>query len=278
MTSRGPNIQLFSWNPRTPVLGARVIRRLLLGRRVNNFGDLLGPLIVNGIRAQLGLSDARPSRSAHLFTVGSVIHYASDGDVIWGSGVNGHWLSADYCPNLDIRAVRGPLTRQFLLACSNTDIPEIYGDPALLLPIVRPELLRVPTTIPITFVANINEPEGPHRRHASSEVHTLDPRAPLESCLETIAASELVVATSLHAVIVAEALGIGARTIRSRGEGTFKYVDYYSGTGRDFAPSESVEEAINMGPDEPPRWDSARLLTAFPRDLWVTSEGLPCPR
>jgi pyruvyltransferase len=262
------SVEFFSWNPRTPLFGGRIGRKVPLGPRYNNFGDLLGPLIVNGILQHLGLSEARPTRSTRLFTVGSVIHYATEKDIIWGSGVNGHWLSAEYCAKLDIRALRGPLTRRFLLKHGTADMPEIYGDPALLLPTVRPDLLKVPTTVPITVVANINEPTDLTQPYSSSEVLVLDPRSPLESCLETIAASQLVVGTSLHAIIVAEALGIGTRIVRSHGEGVFKYLDYYNGTDRDFSPAETIGQAIDLGPDVPLQWDSSRLLAAFPRDLW----------
>ncbi len=266
-------VDLFIWNPRTPLTSGRVSRRFPIGRRINNFGDLLGPLIVNGIRERLGLSQARPTRSTRLFTVGSVIHYAGAGDTIWGSGVNGHWLTADYSAQLDIRALRGPLSRRFLLERRFTHIPEVYGDPALLLPMVRPDLLAAPTTIPITLVANINEADDPTLADSFPEVFVLDPRSPLESCLKTIAGSELVVGTSLHAIVVAEALGIGARLIRPRREGEFKYLDYFNGTDRDFSPAESVEQAIQLGSDVPPRWESSNLLAAFPRDLWTTSEA-----
>jgi pyruvyltransferase len=59
--------------------------------------------------------------------------------------------------------------------------------------------------------------------------------------------------------------------IRSRGEGAFKYLDYFEGTGRDFSPAESVAQAIDMGADAPPQWNPSGLLAAFPRDLWTTS-------
>lgn len=262
-------VELFHWNPRTSLRSGRVTRRLRLGPRVNNFGDLLGPLIVNGVRARLGLSGAPPARSTRLFSVGSIIHYAAAGDTIWGSGINGHWLSAQYSSQLDIRALRGPRSRRFLLERSRSEIPEIYGDPALLLPTVRPDLLDVPSTIPVTVVANINDPETLDLSDLRSGAVVLDPRSPLESCLRTIAASELVIGTSLHAVIVAEALNIGARTIRSRGEPTFKYLDYFEATGRDFSPAESVRQAIEIGADGPPQWDRSALLDAFPRDLWT---------
>lgn len=110
-------------------------------RPVNNFGDLLGPLIVSRLMAQLGL-DPEAVRPARLLTVGSVLHWAQDGDVIWGSGVNGNIPGGQHIARiLDIRAVRGPRTRAFLAGRGFT-VPEVYGDPALLLPTVLPELIE----------------------------------------------------------------------------------------------------------------------------------------
>jgi pyruvyltransferase len=267
-------IDLFNWNPRTAVLPGRLGQRFRFGPRVNNFGDLLGPLIVEGLRRHLGLADATPTRSTTLLTVGSVAHFATPGDVVWGSGVNGHWLTAEYSTSVDIRALRGPLSRRFLLERSLTEVPETYGDPALLLALIRPDLLAVERRLPVTLVTNLNESQTSHsNEHDSREIVVLDPKADLEHCLTTIAASELVVGTSLHGLVVAEALGIPARAIRPRREGSFKYLDYFNGTGRDFSPAESLTDALAKGGDVPPRWDPDRLVDAFPRDLWKQHAG-----
>lgn len=51
---------------------------------------------------------------------------------VWGSGsINGGRIKADL--NIKIKAVRGPLTRKTAIL-SGYECPEIYGDPALLLP------------------------------------------------------------------------------------------------------------------------------------------------
>jgi pyruvyltransferase len=105
----------------------------------------------------------------------------------------------------------------------------------------------------------------------------LSPRAPLARVLRGIAHSELVVGSSLHGVIVAEALGVPARAVRSHAEPSLKYEDYFLATGRD--PDEvvagSVEEARERGGAPPPAWDPAPLLASFPADLWT---GAPDPR
>ncbi len=97
----------------------------------------------------------------------------------------------------------------------------------------------------------------------------LDPRSPLDHCLRRIAQSELVVGSSLHALVVAESLDIPARLIRSRVEHELKYADYYLGTGRyDFRPADSIAEAIAAGGEPKPEWTPTALLKAFPYDLW----------
>jgi pyruvyltransferase len=84
-----------------------------------------------------------------------------------------------------------------------------------------------------------------------------------------IAASDFVTGSSLHAIVIAESLGIPARLITSGAEPAFKYDDYFQGSGRaGFEPAGSVKEALALGGEPPISWDSGTLLGAFPADLW----------
>jgi pyruvyltransferase len=247
-------------------LPSRLTRRLPIGRPVNNFGDLLGPIVVGRIlaRNQIDLGDAR--RDCTLLSVGSVLHWARDEDVVWGSGVNGK-VSHDLYKfsSLDVRAVRGPLTRAFL-AERGIDAPSVYGDPGLLLPLLAPELLVPPHQgeHAVTIVPNFND-----FLEYRTEPCVLDPRAPLEVCLRRIAGSRFVAGSSLHAIVIAESLGIPARVINSKVEHPFKYEDYYLGTGRTgVEAAASIGDAIEMGGRELPSFDADRLIRAFPLDLW----------
>jgi pyruvyltransferase len=247
-------VDVAAWNPVRS--SDRWGRHVLLARPVRNFGDLLGPVIVRELVAQLGLAAASDRR--RLLAVGSVLHFGRPGDVVWGAGRN---VKAGAPPDgLDVRAVRGPRTA--------ADYPGVVvgGDPALLLGGLRPDLLVDPARRSgITVVPNLNELAVVPNRRA-----VLSPRAPLARVLRTIAGSSLVVGSSLHGVIVAEALGVPARAVRATAEPAFKYEDYYLATGRD--PDEvvagSVEEAIGRGGAPGPEWDPHPLLGAFPADLW----------
>lgn len=247
-------VDVAAWNPVRS--SNRWGRHALVARPVRNFGDLLGPVIVRELVAQLGLGEAAQRR--RLFAVGSVLHFGRSGDVVWGAGRN---AKAGPPPDgLDVRAVRGPRTA--------ADYPEavIGGDPALLLGGLRPDLVVDPARRSgVAIVPNLNE-----LTQVRDQRGILSPRAPLGRVLRTIARSELVVGSSLHGVIVAEALGVPARAVRAVAEPAFKYEDYYLATGRD--PDEvvarSVGEALERRGAAPPAWDPVPLLSAFPVGLW----------
>lgn len=262
--------ELVYWNPRRPPKWMRRAPRRLtrvFARPVRNFGDLLGPLIVPLLLQQQRLpASTAPNR--RLLTIGSILHLARAGDVVWGSGRNGHIAEQmHHTDALDVRAVRGPLTRELLLE-RGADCPEVFGDPALLLPMVRPDLVELSRRKhrAVTFVSHMHDrPQRPPRG-----VHTVSALADVERVLRAIVQSELVVATSLHGVIVAEAFGVPARSIVNHREPEFKFADYYLGTGRpDYLRASSVREAVALGGETAPVIDLRPLIEAFPIDLFT---------
>lgn len=240
--------------------------------RINNFGDLLGPAIVDEILRRNdivpGGRGLRPAK--RLLAVGSIMRMAQDGDVIWGPGINGKSIHLGLdASKLDIRAVRGPLTAKHLRGLGHR-VPDIHGDPGLLVGKFwkRADLAHHSEPVDVLVVPNLNDlaPALDDTQHK-----VLDPRSPLNECLSAIAASNFVVGSSLHAIVVAESLGIPARLISSGTEPPFKYDDYYGGTGRmKYRAATDLAEAIAMGGERPPIWDERPLLEAFPFDLWGT--------
>lgn len=240
-----------------------------------NFGDHLSKIVVTMILADNGhtLEEETPS-NRRMLAVGSVIHFANTGDVLWGSGVNGKVdISEHTYAGLDVRAVRGPLTRDFLMH-RGIKVPEVYGDPALLLPKLFPNRFSRRSLKPYVTVPNLHDLKI---AQAQGWKHMISPMSSWNKCITEILSADFVIASSLHGLIIAEAYGIPARYIRlSETENLFKYNDYMMGTGRgEIEYATTVEQALEMGGMAPPKFDADKLLDAFPMDLWrnVAQDG-----
>ncbi|WKK72506.1 hypothetical protein Q0F99_06060 [Rathayibacter oskolensis] len=180
------SVPVYSWNPRRNKLP--VLRRFQVGPRVKNFGDLLGPVVVQGILKERGVGPAlRRPGSGTVMAVGSVMHKAHDGDIVWGTGVNGKVaLALHDFTRLDVRAVRGPRTREWLRENKGIEAPAIYGDPALLLPTLfpgsgrarRPSATRSPWCRTSTsWAASARTPTSSIRGAPSGRCSSASPRA-----------------------------------------------------------------------------------------------------
>lgn len=255
--------QVYWWSP---------LRRRLQARR-ENVGDYLSPLVVQRILDRYGrrILDKRPA-AGRLLAIGSVLHHARDGDVVWGAGVNGKVPEENHrFRHLDVRAVRGPLTRAFLID-RGIDCPEVYGDPAFLLPALFPELRR-PAAAHTDYLVIPHLNDRPAAWTAQVDRgRLLWPTVHWKRFIRRILGSRLVLSASLHGVIVAEAFGIPARVVRlTESESPFKYTDYYLGTGRaDYRVARSVTEGLQLGGEASPQFDPRPLLQQFPVDLWLS--------
>lgn len=244
-----------------------------------NFGDFISLKLVERIVDRPVEVFYRHPKNIRkkLLAIGSILSFAVDNDVIWGSGINGKLMRKDQYSftNLDIRAVRGPLTRQFLMDNFGIISPEVYGDPALLFPYFFPEFRRSENpseeyiVIPHYLELKMFPKEG--------NPHIVYPTDPWEEIIRRILDSKFVIASSLHGIIVAEAYGIPARMLKvTDHEPLFKYIDYYLGTNRpDFTYATSVDEALMMGGEAPFECDLEKLYEAFPVEYWPYSEFKP---
>ncbi|MCC4616544.1 polysaccharide pyruvyl transferase family protein [Xanthomonas campestris pv. asclepiadis] len=236
-----------------------------------NMGDHLSKVIVSCV---LSLQDKtlieKRDLSKKLIAIGSVLHFAKDGDTVWGSGINGKIpAERNTFSALDVRAVRGPKTRQFLLD-RGIAVPEVYGDPGLLTPMFFPaDALGPANKRPFAIVPHFNEPVEKYSAYAD---HLVFPNVKPATFMSALLGAELVISSSLHGLILAEAYGIPAVYLDwGNGEDRFKYDDYYNGTGRmQWHSGNSVEECLQLGGNGDFDLEKlqAGLLAAFPYDLW----------
>lgn len=244
-----------------------------------NFGDYISLKLVERIvDAPVEVFYRYPNnKKKKLLAIGSILSFAVDNDVIWGSGINGKLLRKDQYTfgTLDVRSVRGPLTKQFLMDNFGIEAPEVYGDPALLFPYFFPEFQKKENpsydyiVIPHYTELKLFPKEG--------NPHIVYPTDPWDEVIERILDSRFVIASSLHGLIIAEAYGIPARLLKvTDNEPMFKYQDYYEGTNRqNFQFAVSVEEALMMGGEPPFECDLEKLYEAFPIEYWPYSDFKP---
>lgn len=236
-----------------------------------NVGDHLSKVLVQEV---LSLNDTNLLRkrpgTPRLLCIGSVMHFAQNDEVVWGTGINGKIPESYHRFNrLDVRAVRGPMTRGFLERMGIA-APQVYGDPALLMPrFFERSLLAPQARKPFVVVPHFNESLD---KYAAYSEHLVSPRVEPAAFVRQLLGAERVVSSSLHGVILAEAYGIPAVYLDwGNGEDRFKYDDYYAGTGRmHWRSGSSVEECLDIGGND--AFDLAAiqdgLMETFPYDLW----------
>ena len=212
------------------------------------------------------------AETRHLYAVGSILAHGYQNATVWGSGLlNGNTKKTKlrlHMQKLDVRAVRGPLTRD-ILRLNGQKCPEVYGDPAILMPMFYSPIFKekkYPVSVIIHHTHNLDKSQIPAYANVIDILTT-------DYChfINEVCQSELVISSTLHGIILAEAYGVPAVFLAGDNFDLFKYRDYYLGTGRNnVACTTSVNEALRVMPMDLPQMDEMRnrLLDAFPKDLW----------
>lgn len=222
-----------------------------------NFGDWIGPKVVHGFtgRQPVHIRRTRKNRRA-LFTVGSIVGVVRrNNSDIWGSGLikpltKEEISSKKKLTGIKVHAVRGKLTQEHLQNDLAWDVPDVFGDPALLLP----ELLPYNSGKNTDFVC---VPHYVHRDKilaAQQNIPVIDVRHEVSKIVNQIASSNAVVSSSLHGIIIAQAYGIPWVRLNVSDRpltGTdFKFQDFYSclngDTPAEFTVSESKFSSLDF--------------------------------
>lgn len=243
------------------------------GYSYTNFGDYLSKAVVERIINQpvLIYQKTKTKGVRKFLAIGSILSLADDNDVVWGSGIKGGGsltISKYRFKQLDVRAVRGPITRSFLEKNFGIECPEVYGDPALLIPFLFPEFKRSKNpTYDYVIIPHYTELSLFPQDKFPNVISTLDP---WDQIIKKILNSKFVISSSLHGIVVAEAFGIPARLLRNTPrEPLLKFKDYYLGTQRpQFKMARSIEEALEMGGEPPIICDLKKLYESFPFEFW----------
>lgn len=245
-----------------------------------NLGDLLSPIVCEYLLAKKGLSlSTTVKQTKHLYAIGSILTMGKQDAVVWGSGAIDNeslytlWGDRNSLKRrLDIRAVRGRYTKE-ILQKAGYEVPNIFGDPAIIMPEIydprqsNPQIKKYKASVIVHF------DKVPEEWKKNSEINFLSIRTvDYKKFIDEILASEKVISSSLHGIILAESYGVPAVMILNDvWDQIFKFYDWYSATDReDFAIASSLSNALKMEGTPIPDMSQLRhqLMNSFPYDLF----------
>lgn len=248
-----------------------------LNRDSQNIGDWLSIIVVNEMAKFYNIDvDKTVSKTKHLYAVGSQLLGYQDATV-WGGGFLNDPRKArtfgvysflhKHYHRTDVRAVRGPISKS-IFDSIGIPCPEVYGDPAILMPrFYKPKVSDVKS---YTIVPHYNE----WKKYQSEENMLFTFTNDYKKFIDTLCSSEKVISSSLHGIILAESYGIPAVMIQNEtNSNILKYRDYYQSTGRnEFKIAKTIEEALDFNQPLPDKNRfkemQDKLIEAFPVDLW----------
>jgi pyruvyltransferase len=203
----------------------------LMGKTQENYGDVLGLYLAEKISGKK-VSFAHPKKwsvrdyfQPIYVTAGSILAHVNRKCVVWGSGV----INADQkVHSAKFMAVRGPETRACLMA-QGYIVPEVYGDPALLLPLYyKPEVTPQFEYGIIPHYVDYNKVKAYYQPLDHVKVINLMTNN-VEATTREILSCKRIVSSSLHGIIVPHAYGIPVLAVRFSdklfGDGV-KFKDY----------------------------------------------------
>lgn len=195
------------------------------GDNPHNFGDILTKNILDHFKIKH--THTNVPANANMFATGSIARLAPFGATVIGSGVIRK--NEDSNPMVIWKSVRGPLTRANVIRCGG-ECPEIYGDPALLLPLFCPESEKKHKLGIVPHYQDYNRVAAAYPKHNVIDVVDDDPMVVAKKITEC----ETIVSSSLHGIVCAQAYGIpAARVVFSKlhGDG-IKFDDFYASINR----------------------------------------------
>ncbi|XMO86570.1 polysaccharide pyruvyl transferase family protein [Algibacter sp. AS12] len=214
-------IRLFWWS-----------ESLLMGKEKENYGDVLGKYLVEKISNQeVQFVHPKKFRMSNFWnpiyvTAGSILAHVNKKCIVWGSGIIN---KNQIVKKAKFLAVRGPETRNALIN-QGYQVPEIYGDPALLLPdFYNPEISKtyqlgiIPHYVDYKFV---KEKFGYLKNVLIIDLMTNS----IEKTTNEILQCKHIMSSSLHGVIVSHTYNIPALWIKFSDKlfgDDIKFTDYF---------------------------------------------------
>jgi hypothetical protein len=178
-----------------------------------------------------------------LVGLGSIIDLSSKNAMIWGAGFQNpsHKFYGG-----SIYAVRGKYTSEELVR-RGFPMCDVWGDPGLLMPLLyQPKVVK---QYEVGFIPHILERETTRELLKHTDCKLIDLQTDdIEFVIDEILKCKLILSSSLHGLIIAHSYGIPALFVQytHKGEGLFKYNDYFSSVGiKEYLPIQLNPEIVS---------------------------------
>ena len=205
----------------------------------SNIGDNLTPYIIRQITGSDPVYAQGGADYEHYVLAGSMLNHANRNSIVWGAGLAN--ITDGVNGGARLHAVRGPISRMRALS-SRVPCPQVFGDPAILLP----ELYfpHIEKKYDIGIVPHYVDQFRAATWYTEGQ-HIINALQPVEDFVDAILECSSIVSSSLHGIIVAHAYGIPALWVKmsdSIGGDDTKYRDYYMSVGMDTTNSVDLRE------------------------------------
>lgn len=218
-----------------------------------NYGDLLSQYLVEKISREKVVAIKHPSKGLHKYfynhylTIGSIISSATKKSIVWGSGII---KKDDNIREAKFIAVRGPKTRDRILE-QGFNCPEVYGDPAILLPnYYNPEVKKKYSIGVVPHYVDYKAIKEALSEDKNIKVINLLTQS-VEDTTKEILECNHIISSSLHGVIVSQAYKIPALWVKFSEKlsgDNIKFYDYYESMNIDF-DAEQLLSGKEIGSD-----------------------------
>ena len=245
---------------------------------IHNFGDDLNIHLVEHLSGKrvvpIQYSGKKSITRDNYICIGSYLHNSNSNSIIWGTGAIENSLPKGF-DFKQICAVRGPLTRNLLIS-NGFDCPQIFGDPALLLPTIYTP--KVEKRYKFGIIPHIVDKSSPQLEEASKgkniTIIDIQHDSHWHSFIDKICECEIILSSSLHGLIIADAYNIPNVWCEFSGEligKHFKFNDYFLSVQRDTIQPIIIKDKIDfsMVQESAKKWrpiifDPHKLISVAP--------------
>jgi len=193
----------------------------------DNVGDQLTKWLIHKITGKQVVYVEHGTTIRKVMCAGSILNWANYETIVWGAGVANRDDKVTH--RCDIRAVRGPVTAKIANACG-AKVPDVYGDPGLLVPKFYPKEHTHEFSIGI-IPHYVNQAEiFSLRPYLPKEIHLINVLCGVEEFVDQLVRCDAILSSSLHGLVLAVAYGIKCAWFEATrplgGDGT-KFADFF---------------------------------------------------